>query len=106
MKDFIKVSNTELTVPSIAVGCMRIADMEVKDVRNLVDGALDMGLNFFDHADIYGGGRSEEIFSQAVEMKPSTREKMMLQSKCGIRKGFLTFPRSIYWNRWMAFSRG
>lgn len=93
MKDFIKVSNTELTVPSIAVGCMRIADMEVKDVRNLVDGALDMGLNFFDHADIYGGGRSEEIFSQAVEMKPSTREKMMLQSKCGIRKGFFDFSK-------------
>ena len=43
---------------------------------------------FFDHADIYGGGSCEEIFAKAVDMKPSVREKMILQSKCSIRDGY------------------
>lgn len=82
----INVSNGKLTIPEIGLGCMRIAGLETeKAVRELVDTAMENGINFFDHADIYAGGGAEEIFGKAVE--PSLREKMILQSKCAIRPG-------------------
>ncbi|MBE0600286.1 MAG: aldo/keto reductase, partial [Firmicutes bacterium] len=49
--------------------------------------ALSIGANFFDHADVYGRGDCEAIFSKAVHMTPAVRETMILQSKCGIRPG-------------------
>lgn len=89
----IDIANSELSVPNIGVGCMRIADMPIAKVNELVNTALDLGMNFFEHADIYGGGRSEEVFAEAVNMTPSVRDKMILQSKCGIRQGFLDLSK-------------
>lgn len=89
----INVANGVLEVPSIALGCMRIANMDVDSVSALVQTAMDEGINFFDHADIYGGGKSEEVFSKAVDMSPASREKMIIQSKCGIRNGFFDFSK-------------
>ncbi len=92
MKKF-KLGSSFLEVPAIAVGCMRISNMEKNDILSLVDTAMENDVNFFDHADIYGGGESEIAFSKAVGMNPSIREKMILQSKCGIRKGFFDFSK-------------
>lgn len=89
----IQIKDSNLNLPSIAIGCMRISNMEQAKVRSLVDTAMSLGLNFFDHADIYGGGESERIFAKAVEMKPSVREKMIIQSKCGIRNGYFDFSK-------------
>ena len=50
-------------------------------------------INFFDHADIYGGGQSEVRFAQAVKELGLDREKLVIQSKCGIRKGFFDFSK-------------
>jgi predicted oxidoreductase len=47
--------------------------------------ALDQGINFFDHADIYAMGKSEEVFSSLWQESPGLREKIYVQSKCGIR---------------------
>ena len=55
---------TNERVSCIGIGCMRIAGMDGKDVDALVHTALDEGIIFFDHADIYGGGQSEEIFGK------------------------------------------
>ncbi|PWS20815.1 aldo/keto reductase, partial [Enterococcus faecium] len=55
--------------------------------------ALENGIDFFDHADIYGGGKSEEVFADAIDMNATIREKMILQSKCGIRQGFFDFSK-------------
>ena len=71
-------------VSCIGIGCMRIAGMYGKDVDTLVKTALDEGINFFDHADIYGGGQSEEIFGKLLAEEPGLREKMFIQSKCAI----------------------
>ena len=68
-------------VSCIGIGCMRIAGMNGKDVDTLVKTALDEGINFFDHADIYGGGQSEEIFGRLLAEEPGLREKMFIQSK-------------------------
>lgn len=82
----MQISNINLEVPEIAIGCMRFNERSEKEIKKFVDTALSLGLNFFDHADIYGGGECEKIFSRAVDMKPSMREKIILQSKCGIHK--------------------
>ena len=90
----IKIANTELEVPQIALGCMRINSKTREEAKCFVNTALELGLNFFDHADIYGGGECERIFADVIGMKPSVRESIVLQSKCGIRKGFFDFSKS------------
>jgi len=72
---------------------MRISGMTNQEISTLIHTARDEGINFFDHADVYGDGKSEEKFSEAVNMNPSLREKMILQTKCGIRKGSFDFSK-------------
>jgi len=80
----IKIAGGELLASEISLGCMRIATKTAKEAEVLVQTALEEGINFFDHADIYAGGKSEEVFAKAVHMSPAVREKMLLQTKCGI----------------------
>lgn len=77
----------------IALGCMRINKLSVKEAERLLRTAEENGINYFDHADIYGGGECERLFAQAVGMTPARRERMFIQSKCGIRKGFFDFSK-------------
>ncbi|MDR1061327.1 MAG: aldo/keto reductase [Clostridiales bacterium] len=83
----IELGKSGLRVPAIAVGCMRINGLEPAGAERFVRAAIDEGAVFFDHADIYGRGACEEIFARAVGMSASVREKIILQSKCGIRPG-------------------
>ncbi|MBR4858388.1 MAG: aldo/keto reductase [Clostridia bacterium] len=85
----IELGKSGLTVPTVAVGCMRISDMSEKEVSSFIDTALENGANFFDHADIYGGGKSETVFGTAIT--PSLRENIIIQTKCGIRQGRFDF---------------
>ena len=84
---YYNLPKTDLKVSEIALGCMRIANKSVEEVEELVKTALDCGINFFDHADIYGGGKSEELFGQVLEKHPEYREKMIIQTKCAIVPG-------------------
>jgi predicted oxidoreductase len=68
---------------------MRINRITKPEAENFIKTALDLGANFFDHADVYGGGSCEEIFAEAIKMSPSIREKIILQTKCGIVAGKL-----------------
>lgn len=81
----IELGKSGLAVPTVAVGCMRFGDKSVKEIEVLIDTALAHGANFFDHADIYGGGRSESLFAEALT--PARREQVILQTKCGIVPG-------------------
>ena len=83
----IELGKSGLQVPVIASGCMRINGLDEKQAAKFIEKALSLGINFFEHADIYGGGECEKIFSKAIDMKPSIREKIILQSKCGIVPG-------------------
>lgn len=83
----IPLGKSGILVPSVAVGCRRICDVEEKQAEALLDTALELGCNFFDHADIYGKGACESRFAQAIHMSLSVREKIILQSKCGIGPG-------------------
>lgn len=75
----------ELGVSSIVLGCMRIT--EAKDPVAVIQTAVENGINFFDHADIYGQGKCEEIFAEAFAKTGYKREDMFIQSKCGIVPG-------------------
>lgn len=83
----ISLGQTGMQVPTVAVGCMRLNSLTPPGAERYVRSALELGANFFDHADIYGGGICESIFADAVQMSPTVREKLILQSKCGIRPG-------------------
>ena len=80
-----------LKASAVALGCMRIAKMEPAALSGLVHTALDNGVNFFDHADIYGGGECEAAFGRLLASEPGLREKLVLQGKCGIRKDMYDF---------------
>ncbi len=90
---YIKLGQSDLQVPVIAVGCMRINGLSKQEAERFIQTALEGGANFFDHADIYGGGVCEEIFSEAIQMNSTVREKIILQSKCGIREGMFDFSK-------------
>lgn len=72
---------------------MRMKDLPKKEAAHVIENAMDVGIDFFDHADIYGDGKSEEIFGEAINQKPSIREKMIIQTKSGIRKGSFDFSK-------------
>jgi predicted oxidoreductase len=84
----IRLANGNVESSVIALGCLRISPLPGKTVSKLIHTAIDEGINFFDHADIYGGGRSEEAFGKVLKEMPQLREKMILQTKCGIGKGY------------------
>ena len=69
---------------AIALGCMRMAALDDAAAEKVVHAALENGIDFFDHADIYGGGKSEEIFGRVLKNNPGMRDRIVLQSKCGI----------------------
>ena len=81
------IEKADLTVSQLALGCMRIAEKSADEVEKLVLTALDQGINFFDHADIYGRGKSEKLFGEFLKKYPELRKKMIIQTKCSIVTG-------------------
>ena len=82
---YISFGQEKRELSEIVLGMMRISDKSVKEVEELVETALSIGINAFDLADIYGGGRCEELLGQVLNNRPDLRERMWIQSKCGIR---------------------
>lgn len=82
---YITLGQADKELSEIVLGMMRIKDKSVKEVEELVETALSVGINAFDLADIYGRGRCEEMLGLVLKNRPDLREKMWIQSKCGIR---------------------
>ncbi|EID28417.1 oxidoreductase, aldo/keto reductase family protein [Streptococcus mitis SK575] len=82
---YITLGPDDKELSEIVLGMMRIEDKSVKEVEELVETALSVGINAFDLADIYGRGRCEELLGLVLKNRPDLREKMWIQSKCGIR---------------------
>lgn len=85
----LTLKQTNTTIPAIAIGCMRIDNMEPQALASHIQFCVEQGLNFFDHADIYGGGKCEENFARALALTSLQREDLFLQSKCGIVPGVM-----------------
>ena len=70
------------------VGCMRWGvwgeNFTTKQYETIIDQCLSIGLNIFDHADIYGHYTTEADFGQALKNNSSLRQQMKLITKCGI----------------------
>jgi predicted oxidoreductase len=77
---------TDLTVPNVVLGLMRIQEKTDEEVRDLVKTARDAGISFFDHADVYGSALHgcEKRFAEAMQLTSSEREQIVLQTKTGI----------------------
>ncbi|MEL5968646.1 aldo/keto reductase [Streptococcus pneumoniae] len=82
---YITLGQDDKELSEIVLGMMRIKDKSVKEVEEFVETALSVGINAFDLADIYGRGRCEELLGLILKNRPDLREKMWIQSKCGIR---------------------
>lgn len=89
----IQIGRSQLKGSEIILGCMRLNQKSEKEAQELVEKAYELGINFFDHADIYGGGVCETLFGKVLKNTTIPREDIMIQSKCGIRKGFFDFSK-------------
>lgn len=77
----------------VAQGCMRITSLNPQQLDALVKRDLELGINFFDHADIYGGGECERMFGEFLKENPSLRDEMLIQTKCAIRPDCYDFSK-------------
>lgn len=82
----VPLGTTGLEVPNVVLGVMRISESSDDEIRTLVRTARDAGIDFFDHADVYGGAMHvcEERFAQALQLSTSERAEVILQTKAGI----------------------
>ncbi len=87
----IKIGN--MNASAVSLGCMRMSNLEEKQVDSIMDVALANGINFFDHADIYGGGNSEKLFGEYLKRHVGVRENIYLQTKCAIHDGQFDFSK-------------
>ena len=91
----IKLRGTDLEVSRLCAGCMGLGGGWGRDTvltaeheaeaRAFIDAALENGIDFFDHANIYAFGRTEEVFGRILHERPALRDRIVIQSKCGIR---------------------
>jgi predicted oxidoreductase len=82
------------TASQLVLGCMGLGGgwnrnpltaQDLKQAHEAVDAALSIGINMFDHANIYTFGKAEQVFGQVLKERPELRDSIILQSKCGIR---------------------
>ena len=90
---YIKTFSENIEVSQVALGCMRIADMSASEAERYISEAVELGYNYFDHADIYGGGECERVFGSGLALNKSLRDKIIIQTKCGIRKEMYDFSK-------------
>ena len=82
-----------LSASAVALGCMRMASLEEREIDAVMETALEAGVNFFDHADIYGGGAAERKFGAYLKRSGLDPDSILIQSKCAIHDGQYDFSR-------------
>ncbi|MEM9303057.1 MAG: aldo/keto reductase [Pseudomonadota bacterium] len=84
------------TASRLVYGCMGLGGdwskspltkADERHAQAAVDGALAAGITVFDHADIYRHGKAETVFGRLLAARPALRDRLIIQSKCGIRLG-------------------
>lgn len=83
----------KIQTSAVSLGCMRMARLDEKRVDAIMDTALENGIDHFDHADIYGGGKSEKLFGDYLKRHNGVREKIFIQTKCAIHDGQYDFSK-------------
>lgn len=80
----VRIGNSNWETSAIALGIMRMADLSADQATKAIEAAHDSGINFIDSADIYGMGKSEEVFAQGLKNSSLNRDDFYIQSKGGI----------------------
>ena len=80
----INLGRSGLNASAIALGVMRLPNLDRPRATELLDAAYDVGINFFDNADIYSNGKAEQLFSDALKKASFTRDQILIQTKVGI----------------------
>ena len=93
----MEIGRSGLQGSVISLGCMRISWMTDSDVDAWLSAGQEVGYNLYDHADIYGGGKSEEVFAAALKRSSIRRSRSV-----EFARGCLIFPGSIFCHRWTA----
>ncbi len=93
--EFRQLGNSGLQVPVLCFGTGTFGggneffrawgETDVKEATRLVDVCLEAGVNFFDTADVYSQGLSEEILGEAIRQKP--RESLLISTKATFQFG-------------------
>ncbi len=90
---YTTLGTTGLKVSRLCIGCMSFGGADVKgfewtvgyeDAKRIIDKAIDLGINFFDTADVYSNGKSEDIVGKALEGR---RDDVVLATKVGLPTG-------------------
>jgi predicted oxidoreductase len=101
----VQIGESTLKSSRLAYGCWRIVgksehpeltpDRE-EEARAAVRTAYEQGFTLFDHADIYANGLSEEVFGRVLHDTPGMRDKILISTKCGVRRADTPTPHFPY----------
>ena len=102
--DTLVLGTSSLRVSRIAYGCWRILGSEGAEPspdreangRRAIRAAVDAGYTLFDHADIYADSMAEKVFGDVLKDAPGMRERIVITTKCGIRKRGSPHPDSPF----------
>ena len=81
----INITNGPEGASRLIMGCMRMPALSTEDAAKMIETAVSLGINFFDHATCYGDGEAETRFGDAIALTDVKREDLIIQSKCGLR---------------------
>lgn len=95
--EYTKLGNTEIEVSKVCVGCMSFGQagtmhdwtLDESESEKMIKHALELGINFFDTANSYSAGTSEEYLGRALK-KNIARDKVVIASKVYFNEGRLT----------------
>lgn len=90
----MQLGSSDMDGSCIALGCMRMDTLSLQEAGRLITTALELGVTLFDHANLYGDGRGEELFGRVLAENKGMRERMRIQTKCGIRDGFYDLSKA------------
>ena len=88
-----KINIGDMSASAVSLGCMRMNGLDEKSVDAIMEADLNNGINYFDHADIYGGGNSERLFGEYLKRNRNSRESIYIQTKCAIHDGQYDFSK-------------
>lgn len=92
---YVQLGNSEINVSQLCVGCMSFGrpsedfhqwTLNPQETETIIRKALDLGINFFDTANVYSHGTSEEYLGQALK-KNIARDKAVIATKFTLMKG-------------------
>lgn len=78
--EYKQLGKSELLISTIGLGCMSLSSSKEQEAKAIIDQAIELGINYFDTADLYDKGKNEEMLGKALKGK---RDKVIMATKVG-----------------------